>query len=62
MMQQKMSYEQVQNKVYKIITDMASVYGSLTLPKQITNESVLRNDFNFDSLDEVNFIMTIEKR
>ena len=61
MTQQKMSYKQVQQKVYKIITDMSSVFGVFTLPKQITDESVLHEDFNFDSLDDVNFIMTIEK-
>lgn len=57
----KMTYEQVQEKVYKVLKDKCAYCTYLTLPKEITNDSVLATDFNMDSLDEVECIIDMEK-
>ncbi len=57
----KMTYEQVQEKVYKVLKDKCAYCTYLTLPKEITNDSVLATDFNMESLDEVECIMDMEK-
>ncbi len=56
-----MTYEQVQEKVYKVLKDKCAYCTYLTLPKEITNDSVLATDFNMDSLDEVECIIDMEK-
>jgi len=57
----KMTYEQVQEKVYKVLKDKCAYCTYLTLPKEITNDSVLATDFNMDFLDEVECIIDMEK-
>lgn len=57
----KMTYEQVQEKVYKVLKDKCAYCTYLTLPKEITNDSVLATDFNMGSLDEVECIIDMEK-
>ena len=56
-----MTYEQVQEKVYKVLKDKCAYCTYLTLPKEITNDSVLATDFNMGSLDEVECIIDMEK-
>ena len=53
----KMTYNEVQETVYKILKDKCEYCIYLTLPKEITNDSVLATDFNMESLDEVECII-----
>lgn len=61
MTQQKMTYNEVQETVYKILKDKCEYCTYLTLPTKITNDSVLATDFNMESLDEVECIIDMEK-
>lgn len=56
-----MTYNEVQETVYKILKDKCEYCTYLTLPKEITNDSVLATDFNMESLDEVECIIDMEK-
>lgn len=56
-----MNYYDVQKQVYKLITDYCSTNTYCTLPKTMTDDLSLRNNLNFDSLNEVELIMKIEK-
>ena len=61
MTESKKTYYQVQQEFYEIITDKCTHSSTLILPDKITDDLVLTDDFNMDSLDKVECIMDAEK-
>ena len=61
MTEQKKTYYQVQQEFYEIIVDKCAHSSTLILPNKITDDLVLTDDFNMDSLDKVECIMDAEK-